>query len=318
MAQYLWDEIRPDFAFADGGMQKLLFEDMEQKYCPVDINLPALNKHLGNFNSYEGIGLGSLIVLGGAPGSLKTTVGLWMMRCAAKTHAIRPVFVSYEMKMRDFRLRLAQGFFKHIPRHDFVPKKLSPEMVVKLNEWYKENPPDFDPEFVRLRNRDLDYLLRAIGQYREMGYNWIIFDNIQKVTVKGVRDTDYAVKVEEIMFALEDVVTQDSHDLMTIVGLSQINRLASRNRYESPTKHDLLGGTAIESQATQVFMLDHARQRYDPQDNATRSFLLVEKNRDGPQFLSIPFEMRWKDMTMEQGYPDQEHLWPDYPKRRDG
>jgi len=57
-------------------------------------------------------------------------------------------------------------------------------------------------------------------------------------------------------------------------------------------------------------MIDHARQEYDEDDNCTRSFLMVEKNRDGPSFEEIPFQVNWGDMSIRQGYPDEELRWP--------
>ena len=91
----------PNRAFADGGMENLLLEKMTDDYHPVDVNLPALNSVLGNFNSFKGIGLGNLVVLGGAPKSMKTTTALYWMRRASETPGIRPVLLTWEMTEDD-------------------------------------------------------------------------------------------------------------------------------------------------------------------------------------------------------------------------
>ena len=305
----------PNRAFADGGMENLLLEKMTDDYCPVDVNLPALNSVLGNFNSFKGIGLGNLVVLGGAPKSMKTTTALYWMRRASETPGIRPVLLTWEMTEDDLRLRMARGYFDK-GTTDFVPERLSHEELLSMLDHYNQHPPDFDPEWIRMRDRRLEHFMLYLEHLHAFGYNWFIFDNIQKLTVDGIRDTDYAVKVEHIMFALEDFVTSSS-PRATLVGLSQINRSASSNRYDSPTKHDLLGGTAIESQASQIIMLDHSRQAYDPDLNCTRGLILVEGNRDGAQFGEILYQYNWDTMTMRQGMPDEEHLWPQRKKRPD-
>jgi len=302
----------PQRAFADGGMEDLLTRAMTNEYHPVDVALPQLHKALGNFNSYEGIGLGNIVVLGGAPKSMKTTTALWWMRRADKTPGVKPVLISYEMKPLELRLRLAQGFFD-IPRHDFVPRRLTGQTIMELLRYYEENPPDFDPDFVRMRDTNLNYFMDYLEHLRSMGYNWFIFDNVQKLTVSGVNDSHWETKVRQIMYRLEDWVMSRGDEPVTVVPLSQINRAASANRYDSPTKHDLLGGTAIESQATQIIMIDHTRQAWSPLDNSTRGFMMVEGNRDGPQYFQVPYLFNWDSMTMRQGYPDEEHDWPKRP-----
>ena len=310
----------PKPAFGDGGMFTLLHDHMQRDWHPVPLNLPDLEKALGGFNSYRGIGLGNHVVLAGGSSSGKTEFALWMLKCAYRM-GLKSCIISYEMTPAQLRLRMAKGLFASIDEREFVPHRIDPERAKQLYAEYQEMENVFDPEIMRMRDSSLFTLLETIQTLREYGYAWIVLDNLQKIRVPDVRTTDYAARMEETCFMLRDEVETERGGLdFTLVSLSQINRTASSNRYETPTKYDMLGGTAIESSANQVLMLDHTRQYYDAQGRTSRNWVILDKNTDGPSGLEIPFAYSWQHRQMRQGMPDELDRdpalggWPQTPK----
>jgi replicative DNA helicase len=96
---------------------------------------------------------------------------------------------------------------------------------------------------------------------------------------------------------------------LTVV-LSQLNRGASRERDRQPTMHDLWGGTSMESNANQVVLLDHSRSQKDREDPALlRTYILLDKNREGPAKVQIPVEIDFRRGHWRQGLPDEVDRW---------
>ena len=75
--------------------------------------------------------------------------------------------------------------------------------------------------------------------------------------------------------------------------------------------HDLWGGTSIESNANQVILLDHSNQlRDERRPHLLRTWLFLDKNREGPNRVLIPVEIDFKTGTWREAKPDEMQDWP--------
>jgi replicative DNA helicase len=92
------------------------------------------------------------------------------------------------------------------------------------------------------------------------------------------------------------------------LGLSQFNRETSKNYDDSPTVQGLMGGSPLENDSDQVFLIDHSRyERVDNTGGATQT-LILGKNRHGP---CVEFPARWDYNTLrivEQGAPAKKEI----------
>ena len=97
-----------------------------------------------------------------------------------------------------------------------------------------------------------------------------------------------------------------SKNVVTI-GLSQFNRGTSGNYNESPRVQGLFGASGLENDAHQVALIDHSR--YEKVEGGARAWLLLAKNRHGPE-IEIPVWFSHRTLVVEEARPDEEHLWP--------
>lgn len=81
-----------------------------------------------------------------------------------------------------------------------------------------------------------------------------------------------------------------------------------------PRFHDLWGGTSMYSNPSQVIMLDHTSVRVDEHmPHLKRMWMLVDKNRYGPQLVAIPIEANLKTCEWRGALPDELHGWAENP-----
>ena len=118
--------------------------------------------------------------------------------------------------------------------------------------------------------------------------------------------------------AIFDRVTEISHVTRTLavrhrllsIGVSQINRIASRDRDRCTTIYDLQGGSTLENDAGLVLLIDRCSHHYS-YDTATRTAstqLIVGKNRFGP-VGEIPIIFEFKTAKVREVLPDEEDGW---------
>ena len=76
-----------------------------------------------------------------------------------------------------------------------------------------------------------------------------------------------------------------------------------------------MGGTSLESNANQVILLDHSRIERDALHlHLMRTWLYLDKNREGPNRVNIPVEANFRTGIWREARPDEEARWPGYPK----
>ena len=118
--------------------------------------------------------------------------------------------------------------------------------------------------------------------------------------------------IERSATEISEELRQFAHDRgCLVVALSQLNRWAARQRDRCPTMHDLWGGTSIESNSNMVMLIDHSQQARDPRyAHVLRSWLVLDKNREGPAKVRIPVEINFKTGVWREAQPDEIQLWP--------
>jgi KaiC/GvpD/RAD55 family RecA-like ATPase len=85
---------------------------------------------------------------------------------------------------------------------------------------------------------------------------------------------------------------------VTTFGLSQFNRQTSASK-ERPTKEGLMGGSALENDATQVLIIDHSRWERAAVPYLWHSYAIVDKNRHGPA-RDIPIEFNTRTLRIRE------------------
>ncbi|MEE9208626.1 MAG: DnaB-like helicase C-terminal domain-containing protein [Gemmatimonadota bacterium] len=112
-----------------------------------------------------------------------------------------------------------------------------------------------------------------------------------------------------------DRVTEISHVTRTLavrhrllsIGVSQINRMASRDRERCVSIYDLQGGSTLENDAGLVLLVDKCstHYRYDLATRTASTQLIVGKNRFGPVGV-IPILFEFKTAQVRELLPDEE------------
>ena len=69
----------------------------------------------------------------------------------------------------------------------------------------------------------------------------------------------------------------------------------------------LFGASGLENDGHQVALIDHSR--YEKTEGGARTWLLVAKNRHGPD-IEIPVWFDHRSLAVREALPDEEHLWP--------
>ena len=295
----------------------MLADRMERPGLVTPTGLPSIDKLMYLWGDQRGIPQGSYVIIGGASNIGKTQMGLWLLKQAHRTGQ-QACMVSLDMKTRDVIARFLQSMaVQSIPRSEWLASKWKPEYRARLQEAverysldggvrggisvYHGNYPDLD---------DVAGIIREATGWLVQSATFFVIDHLQKIRVNGVRDTfDRVEAVSETLDALADELD------VTIVGLSQLNRMASREPDRRPTMFDLWGGTAMESNAAIVIMLDHSRYEMDSAKHYLgRTYVLLEKNQMGPKNREVPVLWNHADLTIAEALPDEEKDWPGQKK----
>lgn len=152
---------------------------------------------------------------------------------------------------------------------------------------------------------NIEGVMDAAHAMKDDGVALLVVDYLQLVSI-GDDDSIYRLVTEVAgrmrRFALEQSVT--------VLGLSQYTTPAGRETSKSPTMYDLMGGATLAQNSDIVLLLDHSRYERDALDrNIARTHLLIAKNRHG-QTGEIPILWDYRTLTVREGLPDEENLWP--------
>lgn len=139
-------------------------------------------------------------------------------------------------------------------------------------------------------------VLDAMRELADRGADLIAIDYLQLAANQNDARTitEASQRIRNLGFEL-DVVT---------VNASQFNRDPFRDG-RKPTIHDLSGGSSIENDSDQVWLLDTSeRQRAEPPRTGFYLSLNVKKNRHGP-VVDVPLFFDTRTLTMTERTPDE-------------
>ena len=283
--------------------------------------IPSIDRNLFLWGDRKGIPQGTYVLIGGSSNAGKTLLGLHLLRKAAESHQ-RAGLISLDMKHRDALARMHQGLSQMVPSSQWRPSRWTDanrqHLAGDVRSWSEKLRLDEDDRgggiAIHLEcSRDIDAVAACISEGRDAGATFFVVDHLQKIRVQRLRGDVFA-SADYVSETLDDLVDQLN---VTIVGLSQLNRQASRETDRKPTMYDLHGGTSMESNAGLVIMIDHSRYATDPQRyNLVRTFLILAKNQMGPKNIELPVVVDTAQLSVLEGLPSEEHLWPGNGKKR--
>lgn len=286
--------------------------------------LDRLDHDIYLWGDCRGIPQGCYVLVGGASNIGKTQFGLYMLTQAAKSGQ-RAGLISLDMKNPDAIARMQQAIAgKAINFKDWRPSKWKEgnlaTLEVSLAAWRKTLM--LDPEDDRTwgdiaihleRGRSIDAVEARVREGAELGFTFFVIDHLQKIRVSKARG-DVFMTADVVSEVLDDLVDELN---VTILGLSQLNRQASREIDRRPTMFDLHGGTSMESNAAIVIMLDHSRYEMDTEKrHLGRTYLLLEKNQMGPKNFEVPVLWNHAELSIREGLDDELHEWPGKKRKK--
>lgn len=284
------------------------------------LGLPSIDQAFYDFGDRRGVPQGTYMIIGGASNVGKTQMGLHVARQAERSGQ-RAMIISLDMKPRDVVQRLQKAIVGEAVPHDaWSPSKwtddheetlkrelrrhrlreVSPEAGIAVHEaiW---------PELDRV-----EWMIRQAAETTPWPTTVVVVDHLQKIVVPGVSDV-YA-RAETVSNKLDQLADQLD---ITIVGLSQLNRQASRERDRTPTMFDLWGGTSMESNAAVVIMLDHSLYERDREKHHIgRTWMSLDKNQMGPKNFRVPVLWDHAALTLREGLEDEMSEWPNRELKR--
>ena len=260
----------------------------------------------------RGICDGDYVVLGAASNAGKTRCMNHLARRAAEQE-LRPGVVTLETPRRSIQRQLYSNL-SSFHYADLLPHRWqegdSSAKVKRLAGDIAEYTNTDQPARALLvadftRSPSLADVMAAIEAMCEAGSRVVFVDHLQLIRAAPDQIADRATEISEEL-------RQFAHSTGTlIIALSQLNRTASSQRDRCPTMHDLLGGTAIESNASQVVLIDHSKQERDERyAHLMRTWLVLDKNREGPARIRIPVEIDFKTGIWREANEAEVHLWP--------
>ena len=303
-----------DDLLSPGAARSLGYGRLAHPLEVVPFDIPALDRSMWYWGGRQGIPFGEYGIIGGASSIGKTQLGLYLLKQASKA-GVSSGIVSLEMKMEDIQLRLAQSWLP-FPQHVWEPGSWSKEHARALMEAQSKLESEYRaPIFINNRQSgSLHWVLDALRQLGDRGVRFIVLDHLQLVKVEGV--SSVADRAEEVSEAVRDWAFSND---VTLIALSQLKRRASEDITRSPTIHDLLGGTSLESNASQVWLLDHSRYEKDRNKvGGARTWIGHGKNRMGPSRYWVPVYVDHAKLDWIQAQDEERPRWPEHPKRMKG
>lgn len=281
----------------------------------VPFGIPGLDRNQWFWGGRQGVSVGEYGLIAGASSIGKTQLGLYLLKQASRVGMVSAM-VSLEMKREDIQLRLAQSWVPELGYKRWEPGRWGEEEQRLLIQRAKTLRSRFKaPILINGKQRgDLSWVLDALNTVKEAGARFVIVDHLQLIKVDGYV-SEVAARSEIVSEAIRDwTFTND----VTTIALSQLKRSASDQFDRSPTIHDLLGGTAIESNASQIWLLDHSRYKKDPANpGCARTWIGHGKNRAGPSRYWVPVYVNHAALTFREATEEERRRWPDRDNKKE-
>lgn len=247
-------------------------------------------------------------VIGGASNAGKT-----QLLIALAQRALRQGFAVAIITMEEPLAQLQRRIYASISElgyYDFTYDRFRQEHVARL----VETTPYLGKLAINddLPSEDLHSIIAYLDEVRDMlfGRPMVVFlDNLQ--LVKPVQGQSIAQAATEVSEGLRKWAKENR---TLTFALSQLTAEALRNTDKPPRMYDLWGGSAMYSNASQVVMIDHTARSVDiNRPGRQHIWLLLDKNRYGPNLVAMPVETNLKTGEWRCAQPDEEHLWKANP-----
>jgi len=242
-----------------------------------------------------GLDRGQVMVIGGGPGSGKTSLALQMAYNVSESPDTDVLFISLEMTGSELVGRIMCNVM-NIDNHylrtgDVYGDK---EALQKKIDLFEKSIEANSMQIIDNRGYKFSELESIIASLYEVKKPDIIFIDFLQLIDWAETNNQNAVIVSFIRKLTELAKTHH----IAIVLLSQLRRTPSGSDVKKPTMHDLLGSGAIEQCAHIILIL----YREFVNDTDKRHHLSIDKNRNGEAGadLLVYFEgryFRFKDMT---------------------
>lgn len=301
-----------DDAFSPDSVDSLAHGRLAEPLAVVPTGFPAIDSSLWFWGGSKGLPFGEYLIVGGASGIGKTQLGLHLLKQASRA-GVTCGMVSLEMKREDILLRLYQSWVPNFERREWQPGSWTEDHADILRLAAAKAREEFaGPVLINDNaNGDLEWVSTSLDHLLEQGCRFVVLDHLQLVKVPNLLE-NVAARAEVVS---EHVRRWAFGNDVTVVALSQLKRTASEDYTRTPTIHDLLGGTSLESNPSQILLLDHSRYRKDPQDPAqARTWICHGKNRMGPSRYEVPVLVDHRMLTWREARQDEEWEWPTHER----
>jgi len=296
-----------DDLLSPGAVRSLAHGRLMQPLEVVPWGIPQLDGSMWYWGGRSGIPFGEYGIIGGASSIGKTQAALYLLKQASQ-HGVASGIVSLEMKREDIQLRIAQSWVD-IAQSMWEPGRWSRDHANQLTEAQTRLGDTYHaPIFINSkRSGNLDWVMAALDGLLERGVRFILLDHLQLVKVTGIQHV--ADRAEVVSESVRDwAFTND----VTLIALSQLKRTAADDFTRSPTIHDLLGGTSLESNASQVWLLDHSRYEKDrSRQGGARTWVIHGKNRMGPSRYAVPIYIDHANLVFSEAADEELPRWPE-------
>ena len=281
----------------------LLREEQAKPSRAVPTCLPTWNGCCRGEGGGEGLAPGWFVVVAGATGAGKTMLGLNVVSEALR-NGEHVLYLSLEMGWKQLVTRLRAIVTGTDIRRLEWGDRFDINVAKKADKVLTEELPGalFYNRFPVWRLDDVKALMEAYAELAAVRF--FVVDYLQLVSPGG-RERIYEATMQTAQQLRYAAQSLDA----VCVALSQYNRSTSANRSDPPIVQGLLGGSSIENDASQVLLLDHTRRKRDDRNRIERSYLLLAKNRNGPQ-CEIPIEFDYRTLRVREAKPDEEGEWP--------
>jgi len=227
----------------------------------VPVGISGLDRNFRYWGDGIGIPRGEYAIVGGKSGSGKTRFALHLNRQAIKAGEDSRL-ISMEMRQEDLFAQALMSI-SSIPYSSWLPSKwtkaLGDKLVQEAAQFQAQQKAKATAKSL-VDKPTLDAVMDEMEAARADGIKFIILDHLQLVKVPRI--SNIVDRAEEVSETVRQWAVSNK---ITVVGLSQLNRLAARNFQESPRMSDLWGGTSMESNAGIILLLDHTRMERDEQ-----------------------------------------------------
>jgi replicative DNA helicase len=274
---------------------------------PMSTGIPAWDQACAGTGG-KGLANWWYVVIGGASNVGKTQFLMHLLRQASE-QMLNPGLITMEVPLTGIQ----RSYYSRITDYSYTD--LLPDVWEQLGDGATERLATSvgqyaqDERSLLVAEHDgapsLNQILEMCYALKESGCGVIALDHLQLIK------QDKGYDIGELATQVSEELRRFAHkEKILVLALSQLNRIAARERTKRPIAQDLWGGTSMESNANQVMLIDHSlviRDLDKPYLQRTR--LILDKNREGPNRVMINVEFNIATGVWREGLPDEERLW---------